>query len=144
MSGERGEEPVVLEGTVVRGDGRGRLLGFPTANIGSCGGEALPEDGIYAGLLRRADGSLLQAAISIGDRPTYYGDGGERLLEAHLLDFEGDLYGERVQLLVGPRVRGQRRFSSTEELIELIAVDLGHVRALTAEMLDSREVPEAS
>ncbi|MCU1490843.1 MAG: riboflavin biosynthesis protein [Acidimicrobiaceae bacterium] len=121
----------VVVGVVVSGDRRGRTLGFPTANVESEGPVELPDDGVYAGRFRRADGSVHTAAISIGRRPTYY-EAGIRLVEAHLLDFDGDLYGERVQVEVGPRVRGQLRFSSSEELIAQIERDVAAVRSLAA------------
>lgn len=115
---------------MVRGDGRGRLLGFPTANVDPVSARQLPADGVYAGWVALEDGSIHVAAISVGRRPTYYEDGA-LLLEAHLLDFDGDLYGQRVQLEVGERVRGQLRFASGEELVAQIGRDVGAVRALT-------------
>lgn len=128
--------PVVVAGPVVRGDGRGRQLGFPTANVAvppaRMPSEAEVADGVYAGYLRRADATVLLAALSIGRRPTYYGPDGERLLEAHLPDVEVDLYGEVVEVLVGPRVRGQARFASSEELVAQIAADVEAVRRLGA------------
>lgn len=128
--------PVVVGGPVVRGDGRGRQLGFPTANV-AVAPSAMPDeaelpDGVYAGFLRRADGTVLPAAISIGRRPTYYGPEGERLLEAHVLDVEVDLYGEPVEVLVGAAIRGQARFSSSEELVAQIAADVEAVRTASA------------
>lgn len=121
----------VVEGVVVQGDHRGRQLGFPTANVASDAPVELPEDGVYAGRFERADGSVHVAAVSIGSRPTYYADGA-RLLEAHLLDFDGDLYGEHVRVEVGARVRGQLRFSSSEELVARIAEDVRAVRVIAA------------
>lgn len=123
------EEELVLEGVVVIGDGRGKELGFPTANVELAPASVLPADGIYAGWFERGDGSRFVAAISVGTRPTYYGDGGGRLVEAHLLDFEGDLYGERVRVRFGPLVRGQARFEGSDELIEQMRRDVGVVRA---------------
>lgn len=126
----------VLGGVVVRGDGRGRQLGFPTANV-AVPPAAMPEegdlpDGVYAGFLRRADGTVLPAAVSLGRRPTYYGADGERLLEAHVVDVTVDLYDERVEVLVGDRVRGQARFDSSEELVEQIGADVAAVRRASA------------
>ena len=124
----------MLAGPVVRGDGRGRQLGFPTANVAAPSGampseDALP-DGVYAGLLRRDDGSVALAAVSLGRRPTYYGPGAERLVEAFVLDASPDLYGERVEVLVGPFVRGQQRFASSDELVARIVEDVAEVRRL--------------
>jgi FAD synthase len=123
---------IVVAGIVVRGDGRGRLLGYPTANV-AVPDDAMPQeadlaDGVYAGWLRRADGGVLLAAISLGRRPTYYGPKGARLLEAHALDIEVDLYGEQVEVFIGPMVRSQERFSSSDALVAQIAADLVAVR----------------
>jgi len=123
------EEECVLEGLVVTGDRRGRELGFPTANVEVAPTVALPEDGVYAGWLERADGTRYVAAVSVGLRPTYYADGGRRLVEAYLLAFDGDLYGEEVRLGIGRRVRGQVRFETSEQLIEQMRRDLAAVRA---------------
>lgn len=123
--------PVTLSGRVVRGDERGRELGFPTANVDLPEGTVLPPDGVYAGRVRLADKSEHAAAISIGSRPTYYGDGGVVLLEAYLLDFEGDLYDETVQVDVEALVRGQARFDSEAELIETMHRDVAQVRELS-------------
>ena len=118
----------MLEGVVVTGDRRGRDLGFPTANVEI--GADPPPDGVYAGWFERADGSCHLAAISVGSRPTYYGLNGERLVEAYLLDFDGDLYGEHVRVRVGPKVRDQVRFTRSDELIEQMRRDVEAVRAL--------------
>ena len=136
QSGHEGwDELVLLAGPVVRGDGRGRQLGYPTANVAVPDAEMPPEselpDGVYAGVLRRADGSLEAAAVSIGRRPTYYGRGAARLVEAYLLDASPNLYDEVVELLVGPFVRGQRRFSSSEELVAQMAADVAAIRRLS-------------
>lgn len=119
----------VVEGIVVVGDRRGRQLGFPTANVETDGPVDLPEDGVYAGRFERADGAVHVCAISIGRRPTYYAEG-VRLLEAYLLDFDGDLYGEHVRVEVGPRVRLQQAFSSSDALIAQIQDDVGRIRRL--------------
>lgn len=118
----------VVEGVVVRGDRRGRELGFPTANVELAVDRELPEDGVYAGWLERSSGARHVAAISIGNRPTYYGEHGVRLIEAYLLDFSGDLYGEHVRVGVGRRVRGQLRFDGSEPLIEQMHKDVEAVR----------------
>lgn len=126
---ETAEQLVSVSGTVVTGDRRGSELGFPTANVSLEGKEdELPPDGVYAGWFTGDDGVRRLATVSIGTRPTYYGEGGERLLEAHLLDFAGDLYGQQVTVEVGRRVRGQERFESSEELVDQIARDVATVR----------------
>lgn len=119
-----------LEGVVVRGDGRGRQMGFPTANVETQGPLELPDDGVYAGSVELPDGSRHAAAISVGRRPTYYEDG-ELLLEAHLLDFDGDLYGQLVRVEIGTLVRGQLRFTSTQDLVAQIRSDVAAVRSST-------------
>ena len=116
-----------LEGRVVTGDRRGRLLGYPTANIDVEVGE-LPEDGIYAGRIERADGSMYVAAISVGRRPTFYMGDADRLLEAYLLDFDGDLYGELLVVTVEQLVRKQLRFDSRNALVEQMRTDVQAVR----------------
>jgi FAD synthase len=125
------ELPQTFRGTVVRGDQRGRLLGFPTANVDLPEGAELPPDGVYAGRVWLPDGTAYAAAISIGSRPMYYGDGGLVLLEAYLLAFAGDLYGQSVQVDVEVLVRGQARFASEAELIETMHRDVARVRELT-------------
>ena len=126
-----------VTGVVVRGDGRGRQLGFPTANVAVPVGTRLPSDGIYAGWLERVDGCRFLAAVSVGTRPTYYdGAGAERLVEAYLLDFDGDLYGETVRVGVGEMVRGQVRFESPEELVAQMGRDVAAVRLLSVPVPD--------
>jgi riboflavin kinase / FMN adenylyltransferase len=121
---------VVSEGTVVEGDHRGRELGFPTANVDIGTSVELPEDGVYAGYVERADHSIYAAAISVGHRPTFYGDNSPRLLEAFLLDFDGDLYGERLIVTITDLVRGQAHFAGRDELVHQIAADVARVRQL--------------
>jgi riboflavin kinase/FMN adenylyltransferase len=118
--------PFQLEGTVVEGEARGRSLGMPTANVAPKEGLLAPGAGIYAGL---ALGH--QAAISVGVRPTFESDG-EMLVEAHLLDFEGDLYGETVRLAFLERLRDELRFESAEELAEQMRRDVERVRTVLA------------
>ena len=83
-----------LQGVVEHGDKRGRTIGFPTANVAVAGDLQLPADGVYAGWYERPDGTTHQSAINIGRRPTFYAENGLLLVEAHLLDFDGDLYDE--------------------------------------------------
>jgi riboflavin kinase/FMN adenylyltransferase len=113
--------PVEVDGVVVAGDARGGTLGFPTANL-SVGAELLvPSFGIYAG---HALGH--RAAVSIGTNPHY--GGRERRVEVHLLDFDEDLYGQRVILEVWERLRDERAFDSEAELIGQIALDVESAR----------------
>ena len=121
---------VFVEGIVVEGDHRGRQLGFPTANVLPNASVALPDEGVYGGYAERADGSRYVAAISVGRRPTFYDAAGPCLVEAYLLDFDGDLYGEVLRIEITDRVRSQQRFSSTDELITQIRRDVATVRAI--------------
>ena len=114
--------PPEVEGTVVRGDGRGRELGFPTANLDVPEGLLVPPDGVYAGWACDK-----RAAVSIGTNPHF--DGVERRVEAHLLDFDRDLYGERLLVELWSPIREQRRFDSLEELVAAIGDDVQLTRA---------------
>jgi riboflavin kinase/FMN adenylyltransferase len=115
-----------VRGPVVRGDGRGGPeLGFPTANLAIPEDIALPADGVYAGFFRRPDGSLHQAAINVGRRPTFYEPGtAPVLVEAYLLHFDDDLYGEPVRVCFAHRLRDEQRFESVEALIAQMREDV--------------------
>ncbi len=118
--------PYGVSGEVVRGDGRGRELGFPTANLALPAGLAVPADGVYAGWLVRADGSRWPAAISVGTNPTF--DGVDRRVEAYALDADFDLYGEIVRVEFGERLRGQVRFDDAAGLVTQMCLDVDAVR----------------
>ncbi|GAA2617798.1 bifunctional riboflavin kinase/FAD synthetase [Dactylosporangium fulvum] len=119
--------PHRLEGVVIRGDQRGRELGFPTANLLTPPNAAVPADGIYAAwLIRDRDGVALPSAVSIGTNPTFAGK--ERRVEAFVLDFAGDLYGERVSLDFVDRLREQRTYTGVEPLIAQIDEDVAQTR----------------
>lgn len=115
--------PYEVRGIVAHGDKRGRELGFPTANVSVPGDILLPADGIYAGWLERAVGTVLPAALSLGRRPTFYIEAHASLLEAHALDFDGDLYDEHVRVRFVERLRGEQRFERVEDLIAQIQRD---------------------
>jgi riboflavin kinase / FMN adenylyltransferase len=121
--------PYELRGVVTPGDRRGGPeLGFPTANVAVPGDVLLPADGIYAGWYERPGGEVHPAAISLGRRPTFYVEAHASLLEAHLLDFSGDLYGEHARVRFASRLRGEVRFDSVEALIEQIGRDCDDAR----------------
>ncbi|MER7002740.1 bifunctional riboflavin kinase/FAD synthetase [Dactylosporangium sp. NPDC000555] len=123
--------PHRLEGVVVRGDQRGRELGFPTANLLVPANAAVPADGIYAAWLNRdRDGARHPAAVSIGTNPTFSGK--ERRVEAFVLDFKGDLYGERVRLDFADRLREQRTYQDVEPLIAQMTEDVAQAREALA------------
>jgi riboflavin kinase / FMN adenylyltransferase len=122
--------PHQVRGTVVRGDGRGgSALGLPTANVDPPPGIALPAEGIYAGLYHRPDDTVHHAAVAYGRRPTFYAEG-QPLLEAHLVGFSGDLYGEEARLDFVERLRGEERFDSVEALVAQMRADVERADAL--------------
>jgi riboflavin kinase/FMN adenylyltransferase len=113
-------------GVVVPGERRGRQLGWPTANV-DVGGGPLPPEGVYAGLVT-VDGEERPAAISVGSNPTFAGT--SRTVEAHLLDFEGDLYGRRVVVAALHRLRDTAAFGSVVELVAAVEDDVARTREL--------------
>ena len=117
-----------VRGTVQHGDKRGRELGFPTANVGVPADILLPADGIYAGWLVRSDGTTHPAALSLGRRPTFYEDADMSLLEAYVLDFDADLYDERVKVRFVRKLRDEVKFDSVEALVEQMGRDVEHTR----------------
>lgn len=119
--------PHRIEGVVVRGDQRGRELGFPTANVAGPPYTALPADGVYAGRFGHS-GRLLPAAVSVGTNPTF--SGRQRTVEAYVLDVDEDFYGHEVSIDFEYRLRGQERFDSIEALVEQMRRDVGRVREL--------------
>jgi riboflavin kinase/FMN adenylyltransferase len=108
--------PFEARGIVVTGDKRGRLLGFPTANVEVPNQVCLPADGVYAGWYLRPDGRRHACAINLGRRPTFYEHADHSLLEAHLLDFNGDLYGERARVEFTHFLRSERKFEGIDAL----------------------------
>jgi riboflavin kinase/FMN adenylyltransferase len=127
--------PFELGGRVVHGVERGRTLGIPTANLDP-EADLLPKPGVYAAWACRLDGSLLRlrAAVSIGSNPTFAADrrgtSPAVTVEAHLLDFDGDLYGARLRLEFAGRLRDQRAFASADELVAEIRRDILRTREL--------------
>lgn len=121
---------MVIEGFVEHGDERGRQLGFPTANLHDVSTVRL--DGVYAATFQidpARSGPRYVAAVSVGRRPTYYGRHGVRLLEAHLLDFHGDLYDRWVRVELRVRLRPQHRFTDTPTLVRQLRLDVEATRA---------------
>jgi riboflavin kinase / FMN adenylyltransferase len=117
-----------LDGMIVRGDGRGRELGFATANLECAPHTAFPATGIYAGRAHVA-GTTRPAAISVGYNPTFTDDRERLRVEAHLLDFDAAIYGEPMHLEFTRRLRGEERYGSVEELVEQVHRDIAAVRA---------------
>jgi riboflavin kinase/FMN adenylyltransferase len=123
--------PHEMRGVVEPGDQRARDLGMRTANVGVPDYLQMPADGVYAGWYERPDGSTYASVISVGRRPTFYDERGERLIEAHLLDFEGDLYGEAAKVRFTDVVRvGQIKFESMDALAAQMANDAAVARGV--------------
>jgi riboflavin kinase/FMN adenylyltransferase len=123
--------PFTFSGEVTEGDKRGRTLGFPTANLLPRDGYVVPGHGVYACRARTADGVVHVAATNVGVRPMFVTGRGE-LIEAFLVDFEGDLYGTQLRVEFLKRLRGEKRFDSVEALIEQMARDVEDARAIAA------------
>lgn len=130
-----------VEGVVVRGDGRGRELGYPTANVAPPIHSAIPADGVYAAWFTVLGhgpisgsvkpGQRYPAAVSIGTNPTF--SGRTRTVEAFVLDENADLYGQHVAVDFVSRLRGQVKFDSISDLVEAIAADTSRARTVLAE-----------
>lgn len=120
--------PHEVRGHVEHGDKRGRELGFPTANVAIPDNVQLPADGIYAGWYRRPDGAVHPTAISLGRRPTFYDEQHWSLLEAYLIDFEGDLYDEPARVSFVQKLRDELRFESIDALVDQIRRDVDAAR----------------
>lgn len=121
--------PFSLTGEVVHGEGRGRTIGIPTANVAVAEGRVLPADGVYACWAGSEGGGRTPAVVNVGWRPTFAGT--SRSVEAHLLVDDGpDLYGQRLTLEFVARVRGEQRFEGTEALVARIHEDIRMAREL--------------
>jgi riboflavin kinase/FMN adenylyltransferase len=136
--------PHRIDGVVERGDQRGRQLGFPTANLRTDTWAAVPADGVYAGRVWRLDewgrtlpgGPLAAAAVSVGTNPTFQVR--ERRVEAYLLDFEADLYGDAIGIEFVERLRGMETFAGVEPLVAQMRHDVARTRELLAAAGDVR------
>ncbi len=124
--------PLVLHGRIVHGDERGKQLGFPTANLAFTRGQALPEDGVYV-TKAYLGGQALPSVTNIGKRPTF----GEnrRTVEVYLIGFSGEIYGEVLRVELVDRLRGEKRFSSPEELKAQISQDVEKARSMLREVV---------
>jgi riboflavin kinase/FMN adenylyltransferase len=123
--------PFSVDGEVQHGDKRGRTLGFPTANLVPRPGFVVPGHGVYACRVRLADGTQVAAATNVGVRPQFVTGRGE-LIEAFLIDWSGDLYGEKIRIEFLRRLRGERRFDSVDALVEQMGRDVDEARNLAA------------
>jgi riboflavin kinase/FMN adenylyltransferase len=129
--------PFELDGVVVSGDRRGRLLGFPTANLAPAGRRVVPADGVYAVRVRLGPSlpepgrPVLRGACSIGVRPTLGGT--QRTIETYLFDFDGDLYGQELELAFVARLREERRFPTLDALTDQMRLDVQEARRILSE-----------
>lgn len=121
--------PHRIGGEVIHGDARGRLLGYPTANLNPPLGLMIPADGIYA--VRVGGAIQAEAVSSIGVRPTFGADG-SRLIEVHVFDFDGDLYAAEIEIDFVARLRGEERFESVDDLMAQMNLDSERARAVLA------------
>ena len=120
--------PFEVRGPVVKGDQRGRTIGFPTANVEVPQQICLPADGVYAGWYLRPDGKRYPCAMNLGRRPTFYEHADVSLLEAHLIDFAGDLYGEPARVQFTNFLRGERKFNGIDAIRTQLKHDVEHAR----------------
>jgi len=121
-----------VRGVVVHGDERGRTIGFPTANIEVPNQICIPADGVYAGIFDRQDGSKHICAINLGRRPTFFEHAEHSMLEAHLLDFSEELYGEKVKVTFTHFLRGERKFENIDALKMQLKLDIEQTRAVSS------------
>lgn len=122
-------KPFEIEGAVVPGDSRGRVIGFPTANITMPECLVRPATGVYA-VRCEVDGAAYDGVSNVGTRPTF--GGGEETIEVHLLDMEADLYGQTMRVKFIDRLRSEQHFESTEALVTQIDKDIAQARAILA------------
>jgi len=118
-----------LRGTVVRGHGRGRSIGVPTANVLPSESYLIPKTGVYAAYVTVGE-RRREAVMNIGYKPTFGDNDAEPTLEAHLIGYEGDLYGREVEVEFVARLRGEQKFESAEKLVEQIRTDIGKAKEI--------------
>jgi riboflavin kinase/FMN adenylyltransferase len=116
-------------GEIVHGDGRGNHIGIPTANIEPWSEKLIPGIGIYAAYAEW-NGRFYQAVVNIGLRPTFYSKPTRQTIEVHLLDFNQDIYGSRLNLNFVKRIRDEMKFNSAEELMQKIRCDIRDTREI--------------
>ena len=119
-----------IRGPVTEGDERGRTIGFPTANVAVTKDMALPADAVYAAWYVRPNGDRWPAAVNIGKRPTFYQNAEHSLLEAHLIGFSGDLYGEAARVQLVSKLRSEQRFDGIDALKAQLQHDIAQASAV--------------
>jgi riboflavin kinase/FMN adenylyltransferase len=124
--------PYTLTGNVVRGEQRGQKIGVPTANLAVSGDRLVPAAGVYACRVNLGE-QAYQAATNIGVRPTFDGDGAAATLEAHILDFDGDIYNQAIKVSFIQRLRGEQKFDGIEALVSQIRADIRKTREVLNE-----------
>lgn len=129
--------PFALYGTVVEGDKRGRKLGFPTANLSLYQFQIIPQRGVYVGTTRLATGSIVPCVINVGLRPTFKNNAREPqmelVIESHLLDFDGDLYGMNIEVSFLSYLRAEQKFDGPDALKKQIETDIKNARRFRSE-----------
>ncbi|MEK6256034.1 MAG: bifunctional riboflavin kinase/FAD synthetase [Chloroflexota bacterium] len=121
--------PFSLSGEVIQGDGRGRTIGFPTANISVADEHLVPANGVYVCMVNY-DGKSYQAVTNIGVRPTFDTKSSKPIIEAHILDFDTDIYNKNIHLQFIERLRGEQQFTSIDELVAQIQEDITKARKI--------------
>ncbi len=122
--------PYETRGVVIHGDTRGGQIGFPTANIEVSNVMCLPADGVYAGRCTLPDGTRYGCAINLGRRPTFFEHADHSILEAHLIDFTGDLYDQELRVSFEHFLRSERKFENLDALKAQLGVDVAHARSM--------------
>ncbi len=120
------DRPFYLSGSVVKGDGRGRLLGFPTANIGELAGRVVPSEGVYV-TCTYYQNKKYDSITNVGKNPTFLSSDTTRV-ETHLFDFDRDVYGEKIKVEFLKKIRDEKKFSSANELVAQIKVDIENAK----------------
>jgi riboflavin kinase/FMN adenylyltransferase len=121
-------------GEVVHGDGRGKGIGIPTANLETGDEKLIPGAGVYASRVQILD-AYWPAAVNIGTRPTFESSDQRSHVEAHILDYSGDLYSQKIAVEFIARLRGEQRFQNIEDLINQIHADINQTRVIIASLI---------
>jgi len=129
-----------LQGKVIHGDGRGKHIGLPTANIKPWGKKIIPAGGVYSAFVK-IDGMLHPSVVSIGVRPTFYDSPAEQTIEIHILDFKLDIYEKNLQVYFVSRIRSEEKFKSIKSLMEQIQKDINHAREVLSNAPAKKNIP---
>jgi len=135
--------PYTIEGEVVHGDGRGKHIGLPTANIEVWEQKLLPATGVYA-VFAELDGVRYPGVVSIGYRPTFYDNPAGQTVETHILDFDQDIYDKRMKVLFVKYLRPEEKYNSVRELMDQIRIDIKNTREVLANEPSAKNLPAGS